>query len=43
MKNKCGWAEWGYCESLHESYVQDNPGCEFTPEDALSEDMSYWD
>lgn len=43
MRRLCGWANWGYIASLHETYVIENSGCEFTPEDALSEDMSYWD
>lgn len=32
-----------YAESLYETYVEQNKGCEFTPEDAVSEDFSYWD
>ena len=32
-----------YCESLYESYVEDNPDDPFSPKDAVDEDMTYWD
>lgn len=32
-----------YCESLHETYVEDMGEDFFSPEDAVDEDMTYWD
>lgn len=41
MRRHCGWASWSYVDTLYETYVVDLGGC--TPEDAVSEDFSYWD
>lgn len=32
-----------YCESLYETYVEENPEDPFSPKDAVDEDMTYWD
>lgn len=32
-----------YCESLYQSYVEDMGGDPFSPQDAVDEDMTYWD
>lgn len=33
---------WDYADSLHETYVIDGDA-DWSPEDALAEDMTYWD
>jgi hypothetical protein len=42
MNKRAGWARWDICSGLYESYVLNWPGCEPTPADAVSEEMSYW-
>lgn len=41
-----GWEDndaLDYCEALYENYVEDNPEDPFTPQEAVDEDMTYWD
>lgn len=42
MYDRCGWARWDMCASLHETYVVEAPGPDWSPADAVDEDMSYW-
>ena len=32
-----------YCESLYETYVDDMGDDPFSPEDAIDQDMTYWE
>lgn len=32
-----------YCESLYEDYVEGNLDDPYTPQEAVDEDMTYWD
>lgn len=32
-----------YCDSLYETYVEDMRDDPFSPEDAIEEDMNYWE
>lgn len=41
MRSRCGWANWGMCASLYETCVIG--GWASTPEEAVEEEMSYWD
>lgn len=43
MRRRCGWARWGMVSSLHETYVNEDPEGEWSPRDAVDEDMTYWD
>jgi hypothetical protein len=42
MNKHAGWARWDICSGLYETYVLNWSGCEPTPADAVSEEMSYW-
>jgi len=45
IKRQCGWTTKlarDYAETLHQSYVEEYDA-DCSPEDALSEDMSYWE
>lgn len=40
MRSRAGWARWDICADMHEAYVVD--GWDFTPQEAVDEEMSYW-
>lgn len=42
MYKRCGWARWDMVSSLYETYVEEDPESEWSPADAVDEDMSYW-
>lgn len=42
MFSRCGWARWDMCASLYETYVDEDRESNWSPEDAVDEDMSYW-
>ena len=46
VKLTCEWDtenSKGYCESLYETYVEEMGDDPFSPQDAVDEDMTYWD
>lgn len=42
MQRRAGWARWDMCASLHETYVDEDADSNWSPQDAVDEDMSYW-
>lgn len=42
MHSQVGWARWDYVSSLYETFVVEDSESNWTPEDAVSEDLSYW-
>lgn len=42
MQRRAGWARWDMCASLHEAYVDEDADSNWSPQDAVDEDMSYW-
>lgn len=42
MYKRCRWASWSMVSSLYETYVEEDPESEWSPSDAVDEDMSYW-
>lgn len=42
MHRRAGWARWDMVASLHETYVDEDADSNWSPQDAVDEDMSYW-
>ncbi|WP_277593654.1 hypothetical protein [Pseudomonas chlororaphis] len=42
MRSRCGWARWDMVGSLYETYVDEDADSDWSPQDAVDEDMSYW-
>lgn len=42
MYKRCRWASLSMVSSIYETYVEEDPESEWSPSDAVDEDMSYW-
>jgi len=42
MRRRAGWARWDMASSLYEIYVDEDADSNWSPQDAVDEDLSYW-